>query len=86
VVVSGRVQGVFFRASCRDRAVSRGVVGWVRNIADGRVEAEFEGPREDVDAIVRWCEVGPPGARVDAVEVHERPPLGEQGFRIERSA
>lgn len=69
VWVSGRVQGVFFRASTREEAMRRGVVGWVRNLPDGRVEAVFRGRREAVDACLAWCREGPPGARVDRLEV-----------------
>jgi len=71
VVVSGRVQGVWFRDSCRSEAVTRGVAGWVRNRADGAVEAVFEGEPRAVAAMVDWCRHGPPRARVDGVEVTE---------------
>ena len=84
VTVSGRVQGVFFRVSCAKEARRREVAGWVRNTSDGRVEAAFEGPEAEVDALVSWCERGPRGARVDAVEVVAEPPTGEHGFRIVR--
>ncbi len=69
VVVSGRVQGVFFRDSTRRQAESRGVTGWVRNLSDGRVEALFEGEASDVQWMLDWCRQGPPRARVDRVEV-----------------
>ncbi len=82
VVVTGRVQGVFFRDSCRDHARSVGVGGWVRNRSDGTVEAEFEGPPDAVDRLVTWCSNGPPRARVDAVAVQSVPALGDQRFRI----
>jgi acylphosphatase len=82
VVVSGRVQGVFFRVSCAERSRSLGVAGWVRNMPGGRVEAVFEGPEDAVDAMVTWCRSGPPGARVTGVELHELEPLGDEGFRI----
>lgn len=68
VRVHGLVQGVFFRDTCRREALSRGVTGWVRNDDDGCVEALFRGDGDDVDALCRWCEQGPPGARVDRVE------------------
>ena len=83
VTIDGRVQGVFFRVRCAERARSLGLAGWVRNTADGRVEAVFEGLEEDAETMVRWCEEGPPHARVDSVEVREEQPLGETGFRIE---
>lgn len=80
VVVSGRVQGVFFRATCARLARSLGLGGSVRNVPDGRVEAVFEGPSEDVDAMVAWCRKGPEHARVDEVEIHEEPPTGVRAF------
>jgi acylphosphatase len=69
VVVTGRVQGVFFRDTCREQARRERVGGWVRNRGDGSVEAEFEGPPAAVDRLVAWCRVGPPRADVEAVEV-----------------
>jgi acylphosphatase len=82
VVVSGRVQGVFFRAACADEARRRGLGGWVRNVADGRVEAVFEGPRTQVEAMVEWCRRGPGGARVDGVETERQQPVGTVSFGI----
>jgi acylphosphatase len=82
VVVTGRVQGVFYRASCADRARAAGLGGWVRNRPDGAVEAEFEGPTERVEAILAWCRQGPPSAHVDEVLVSDREPAGERGFRV----
>lgn len=82
VVVSGRVQGVFFRATCAAEARRLGVGGYVRNLADGRVEAAFEGPDEAVDAMIAWCRRGPELARVDHVEVEPEPLAGETEFRI----
>ena len=82
VVVSGRVQGVFFRDSCQRQAAGAGVTGWVRNRNDGAVEAVFEGEPEAVDAMVRWCRTGPSGARVDRVDVTDEQPEGDRGFRV----
>jgi acylphosphatase len=82
VVVHGRVQGVFFRDSTRQRARARGVDGWVRNRPDGSVEAAFEGAPDAVDALVHFSEAGPRGARVTHVEVFEEPPEGLEGFGI----
>ena len=82
VRVHGRVQGVFFRADTRDRAVSLGLAGWVRNAADGSVEAVFEGDGRRVESMVEWCRRGPSGARVDEVEVSWEEPVGEQGFAV----
>lgn len=67
--ITGVVQGVGYRYSCRAAALERGVSGWVRNRPDGSVEAVFRGPRPAVDALLTWCEAGPPAARVTAVEV-----------------
>jgi acylphosphatase len=82
VLVAGRVQGVFFRAECARRAGERGLAGFVRNRADGRVEAAFEGEDADVDALVEWCREGPQWARVQDVETHEEPATGDLDFRI----
>lgn len=82
VVVHGRVQGVFFRDSCRRVARDLGVTGWVRNRGDGAVEAVFEGRRDAVEAIVGWCYDGPPRAHVTAVEVDDEQPAGETGFAV----
>ena len=84
VVVHGRVQGVWFRESARRRAEQLGVTGWVRNAADGSVEAELEGPVEDVEVLVAWFRHGPPDARVEACEVEELAPTGEPGFATRR--
>jgi acylphosphatase len=82
VVVRGHVQGVFFRAEAHDRARSLGLTGWARNVADGAVEAVFEGSREHVESMVAWCDRGPSGARVDEVEVEWEEPRGEGRFSI----
>jgi acylphosphatase len=84
VLVSGRVQGVFFRATCTDRARALDLAGWVRNAPDGRVEAVFEGASEAVEAMVAWCREGPPSAHVVAVDVAEEAVEGEDGFRVTR--
>ena len=82
VVVSGRVQGVWFRESCRQEADAHRVAGWVRNCADGKVEAVFEGPPDAVEALVGWCSIGPIRARVVRVEVVDELPKGESGFSV----
>ncbi|MGE5227442.1 MAG: acylphosphatase [Planctomycetaceae bacterium] len=82
VRISGRVQGVFFRASCAEEARSRGLAGWVRNAGDGAVEAEFEGSDDQVGAMLAWCRRGPPSARVADVEATDVDPRGDEGFRI----
>lgn len=68
VVVHGHVQGVGFRYAAYRQAQHLGLRGWVRNRADGSVEAEFDGRREDLEAFLRWCNEGPPLARVSSVE------------------
>jgi acylphosphatase len=78
----GRVQGVWFRGATQRRARSLGVAGWVRNCADGSVEAVFEGPPARVAAVVAFCREGPPGARVDRVEVSDEEPEGLTAFDI----
>ena len=77
------MQNVWFRDSCAREAAARGVSGWVRNLADRRVEAVFEGPPDAVEAMVAWCREGPPRARVTHVEVHDEAPTGaDQHFRM----
>ncbi len=82
VLVSGAVQGVFFRDTCRRQARAAGLAGWVRNRGDGQVEAVFEGPPEPVERLVAWCRHGPPLARVQGVEVVTEEPVGERSFRV----
>jgi acylphosphatase len=82
VLVSGRVQGVFFRDSCQRLAVENGVAGWVRNLPDGRVEAVFEGSPDRVGNLVAWTRHGPRHARVQEVTVHLEPPEGLATFEI----
>jgi len=69
LLIAGRVQGVFFRATARERARSLGVNGWVKNRWDGRVELVAEGEKEKVEELIRWAHKGPPGAWVEKVEV-----------------
>ncbi|MGH2773423.1 MAG: acylphosphatase [Actinomycetota bacterium] len=82
VLISGLVQGVFFRAETARTARRLGVCGWVRNLPGGSVEAAFEGPKPAVDSAIDWCRTGPPLARVDSVEATWEPPAGEGGFYI----
>jgi acylphosphatase len=82
VFVSGRVQGVWFRGTCARRATQAGVAGWARNLADGRVEAAFEGEREAVEELLAWCRTGPSGATVTGLEIIDEEPLGESGFYV----
>ena len=77
VFISGRVQGVFYRSNTRKQALDMGLTGWVRNLADGRVEAVFEGEESDIQQIIEWCHSGPKYASVDRVEVYWEEPTGE---------
>jgi acylphosphatase len=81
VVVSGRVQGVFYRASLEREAHAGDVAGWVRNRDDGAVEAVLEGEPAAVERVLAWCRQGPPRAEVTDVVVEEEEPVGETGFR-----
>ena len=83
VFVSGRVQGVFFRSETRRKARGHNVTGWARNIPHGRVEAVFEGEKENVEKLIEFCKRGPPGARVTGTEVVLETYSGEfRDFRI----
>ncbi len=84
VFVTGRVQGVYFRATTRETAREKGVDGWVKNLDDGRVEAVFEGEKQAVEAMIEWCHTGSPRARVDDVDVEYSDPEGIDGFEIRR--
>lgn len=77
--VSGRVQGVYFRASTHQEAGRLGLWGWVRNAPDGRVELDAEGPAERVADLIGWLHDGPPAARVERVEIREEPPTASGG-------
>lgn len=82
--VTGRVQGVFFRAETRGKASSLGLSGWVANRPDGSVEAVFEGPESKVNEAIEWARAGPPAAVVESVEVDWDEPQGIAGFSIRR--
>jgi len=86
VVVRGRVQGVFFRASTAETAGRLGVTGWVRNLSDGGVELEAEGTDEALEALLAFCWKGPERALVDEVVVAHPPLQGDAGFRVEEDA
>jgi len=77
VYISGRVQGVFFRAETQKAAYAFNLTGWVRNMPDGRVEALLEGEDTDVERMLDWCHIGPPAARVKQVVTEEESYLGE---------
>jgi len=83
VIISGRVQGVWFRASTKQTAEQLGLTGWVRNTADGNVEAIFEGEEDIVKKMIDWCHCGPPSAQVEHVEVKNQDPTnGFESFSI----
>ena len=82
VVVDGRVQGVFFRDSCRREAAAAGVAGWARHLGDGRVEVVAEGAPEAVERLVAWCRRGPSRAVVTGVQVSDERAEGVRGFSV----
>lgn len=83
VFVSGRVQGVFFRSETQHEASRRHVTGWVQNLSDERVEAVFEGEKDDVDKLIEFCRRGPLGARVTKVDVQWEDYTGDfRGFEV----
>jgi acylphosphatase len=83
-VVAGRVQGVWYRESCRAQAERLGVGGWVHNNADGTVVIEAEGERAAVEALLAWARQGPPRAQVESVSVADLPPQGQSAFSVGR--
>jgi len=83
LIVKGRVQGVFYRAFTRDIATHIGLSGWVRNLSDGSVEALLEGQKDGIEMAIAHFRLGPPGARVDDVNVRWEEYLGDlKGFQI----
>ncbi len=80
--VHGRVQGVFFRDSCREQAERHGVTGWVSNEPDGTVRVHLEGPADAVEAVLAWCHEGPPRASVQRVDSAEVAPAGDRDFTV----
>jgi len=81
-VISGRVQGVGFRYACVSEARAIGAAGWVRNLADGRVEAHVEGDESQIAQLLAWLQDGPPFAEVESVEVSEAEPMGATRFSV----
>jgi len=77
VLISGKVQGVWLRANAKDKARQLNIKGWVRNLPDGRVEAVFQGEKEMVEEMIKWCHKGPPLAEVENVEVEWKEPEEE---------
>ena len=85
VFISGKVQGVGYRASTWDMAQILKLNGWVRNLRDGRVEAVFEGSESQIEEMLRWCEQGPPAAIVQSVETQSETPEGFKRFEVMRT-
>lgn len=83
--ITGKVQGVFFRASCAEYARHLGVRGWVRNEPDGSVRAHIEGGWTSVEEMLEWCRRGPRRAEVTDVEVTKVPAIDAEGFVVDRS-
>jgi acylphosphatase len=85
ILVTGRVQGVFYRSSAFQEAQRLSLLGFVQNLPDGAIEAVVEGPESSVEQFIAWCRVGPPLARIDEVDVRRSPPKGEfRTFMITR--
>lgn len=85
LLISGRVQGVFYRAFTKEVAESLGLKGWVRNLRDGRVEAVFEGDEDKISIAIERCKEGPPYAKVDNIEISWSEPEGLVDFEIKKT-
>jgi acylphosphatase len=83
-IVTGRVQGVCYRASTVDEARGHGLTGWVRNLPDGSVELEAQGDEARVAALLAWCAHGPPAARVAGVGVEDRDVVADEAGFVQR--
>jgi acylphosphatase len=82
LIIQGRVQGVFYRASAKDKANELGIKGWIRNLPDGNVEAMISGDEKETDLFMEWCRQGPRGAKVTSVDVHKQSFTLFERFRI----
>jgi acylphosphatase len=83
VLISGRVQGVWYRASTKQKAEELGITGWVRNTKDGNVEATFEGEEEKIDEMINWCYKGPSLAKVSNIDIkNNQEIIGFDEFKI----
>lgn len=85
IIIKGKVQGVFFRATAKDIAIKKGLTGWVRNNNNGAVEIRVQGPQDILDSYISWCKIGPSKSKVINVEVKEIAEEKFQTFRIENS-
>ncbi|PXX91742.1 acylphosphatase [Marinobacter vulgaris] len=77
MLISGKVQGVYYRASAAEKATELGVTGYAKNLPDGRVELVAEGPSAALSSLRQWCHEGPPAAKVDGIDANESPATGE---------
>ena len=84
LLIQGKVQGVFFRASAKEVAEDLGISGWIKNTKEGAVECVADGAEAAIQQFVDWCKQGPSGARVDEVTVSQTDPIKDTGFRIVR--
>jgi acylphosphatase len=84
LMIKGKVQGVFYRATARDEAEKLGLTGWIKNTQDGNVEAVVNGNREHIDRYIAWCWKGPSRAKVESVEVKDLQEERFDGFQIKR--
>ena len=82
IIIYGKVQGVFFRASAQAKASELGVVGWVRNLPNGTVEVHAEGNQGSLDQFIEWCRMGPPSAKVSQCDLDWIAPQAISNFRI----
>ena len=82
IIVKGKVQGVFFRATTKKQADSLGIKGWVRNLPTGEVEAFLEGEEKNLNEMLLFCKEGPQGSQVDDIEIEEQTPEGLKEFEI----
>ena len=83
-LIDGRVQGVFYRASAREKAQQVGVKGWVRNLSDGRVEALVQGSEQQVEEMIDWFWQGPGNSRVSSVQCYDEQPIATETFSVTR--
>jgi acylphosphatase len=83
LIISGKVQGVYFRYNTQIIASQHNVTGWVRNLAGGQVEVVLEGDEINIGHVIRWCKTGPPGAEVENVDIQSERYIGEfKGFNV----
>lgn len=85
IIVKGKVQGVFYRASTREKAIGLGLFGWCMNLPNGDVQIHAEGEREALNSLLMWCKVGPPRAIVDSIDFEEVEFQAYSEFNIKRS-